>query len=96
MLEYWNVGILGFGKLGFGLRLVEPTARRGNWDVGTLVKFVDMGGKVSNSKNIPLKTTPINAGSSTFHYSMCGAKTADPEKYPCFQTVVEIPRRLIR
>jgi hypothetical protein len=48
--------------LGFGLRLVEPTARRGNWDVGTLGKFiVDMGGKVSNNKDIPLKTT--------FHYS---------------------------
>jgi len=57
MLEYWNDGILGFG-----LRLVEPPARRGNWDVGTLEKFIgDMGGKVSNNKNIPLKTT--------FHYS---------------------------
>ena len=31
--------------------------------------FVDMGGKVSNNKKIPTKTTPINAGSSTFHYS---------------------------
>ena len=41
-LEYWNVGILGFG-----LRLVEPTARRGNWDAGTMAKFiVDMGEKV--------------------------------------------------
>jgi hypothetical protein len=42
MLEYWNVGILGFG-----LRLVEPPARRGNWDVGTLEKFIgDMGRKI--------------------------------------------------
>jgi len=68
MLEYWNDGILGFG-----LRLVEPTlrpvgptgwkrARRGNWDVGTLEKFIgDMGRNVSNNRNIPLKTT--------FHYS---------------------------
>jgi len=47
MLEYWNVGILGFG-----LRLVEPTARRGIWDVGTLERFfVDMGGEVSNNEN---------------------------------------------
>jgi hypothetical protein len=61
--------------LGFGLRLVEPTARRGNWNVGTLEKFIfEMGGKVTNNKNIPLKTT--------FHYSMCGAKTAGPEKSP--------------
>jgi len=68
-LEYWNVGILGFG-----LRLVEPTARRGNWDVGTMEKFIiDMRGEVSNNRNIPSKTT--------FHYSMCGAKTAGPEKY---------------
>ena len=38
----WNVGILGFG-----LRLVEPTARRGKWDVGKLAKFiVNMGGKI--------------------------------------------------
>jgi len=52
MLEDWNDGILGFG-----LRLVGPTARRGNWDVGTLEKLTgDMGGKVSNNKNIPLKT----------------------------------------
>jgi len=57
MLECWNTGMMGFG-----LRLVETTARRGNWDVGTLEKFiVDMAGKVSNNKNIPLKTT--------FHYS---------------------------
>lgn len=57
MLEYWNDGILGFG-----LRLVEPTARRGNWNVGRLEKsMVDMGEKVSNNKKIPLKTT--------FHYS---------------------------
>jgi len=57
MLEYGNVGILGFG-----LRLVEPTARRGDWDVGIMEKFiVDMGGEVSNNKDIPLKTT--------FHYS---------------------------
>ena len=34
----------------------------GDWDVGTLEEFiVDMGGKVSNNKDIPLKTT--------FHYS---------------------------
>jgi hypothetical protein len=33
----------------------------GNWNVGTLEKFiVEMGGKVTNNKNIPLKTT--------FHY----------------------------
>jgi len=45
----------------------------GNWDVGTLEKFIgDMGGKISNNKNIPLKTT--------FHYSMCGAKTYGARK----------------
>jgi hypothetical protein len=78
MLEYWNVGILGFG-----LRLVEPPARRGIWGVGPLERFfVDMGGEVSNNKKIPTKTTPINAGSSTFHYSMCGAKTSGLEKSP--------------
>jgi hypothetical protein len=34
----------------------------GNWDIGTLEKcIVDMGGKVSNNKRNPLKTT--------FHYS---------------------------
>jgi len=49
MLEYWNVGILGFG-----LRLVDPTARRGNGDVGTMEKsIVDMRGEVSNNRNIP-------------------------------------------
>jgi hypothetical protein len=43
-----------------------------------LEKFiVDMVGKVSNNKNIPL--IPLLAGPS-FHYSMCGAKTAGPEK----------------
>jgi hypothetical protein len=54
--------------LGFGLRLrfqpigltgrrVGPTARRGDWDVGTLEEFiVDMGGKGSNNKDIHLKT----------------------------------------
>ena len=62
MLEYWNVGILGFGKLEYWVL--------GNWDIGPLEKFiVDMLGKVPNNKDIPLKTTPINAGSSTFHYS---------------------------
>ena len=40
MVEWWNDGILGFG-----LRLVEPTARKGNWDVGILAKLrVGMGG----------------------------------------------------
>jgi hypothetical protein len=47
MMEHWNVGILGFG-----LRLVEPTARRGDWEVGTLEEFiVDIRGKVLNSKD---------------------------------------------
>ena len=63
MLEHWNGGILGFG-----LRLVEPTARRGNWDVGTLEKFVvDMGGKISNNKNVPLKTTFHHSTIPLFH-----------------------------
>jgi hypothetical protein len=40
--------------LGVGLRLADPTDWRGNWDVGTLEKLVvDMGGKISNNKNIP-------------------------------------------
>ena len=74
-MEWWNDGILGFG-----LRLVEPTARRGNWDVGPLEKFiVDMGAKVSNNKKIPLKQHSIIP---LFHYSMCGAKTSGPEKPP--------------
>jgi hypothetical protein len=63
MLEYWNVGILGFG-----LRLVEPTARRGNWDVGPLEKFiVDLGGNISNNKKIPLKTTFHNSTIPLLH-----------------------------
>ena len=88
MVEYWNDGTMGSG-----LRLVDPTARRGNWDVGTLEKFVvDMGGKVTNNKRNPLKTTPINAGSSTFHYSTIPlfhvqGKTLGPEKHPLFQMV---------
>jgi hypothetical protein len=40
----------------------------GNWDVGTLEKFiVDMGGKVSNNKKIPLKTTFHNSTIPLFH-----------------------------
>jgi hypothetical protein len=52
----------------------------GIWDIGTLKKFiVDMGGKVSNNKNIPLKTT--------FHYSTIPLfhvrdKKAGPKKPP--------------
>jgi hypothetical protein len=57
----WNVGIMCFG-----LRLVEPTARRGSWDVGNLEKFfVDMGGNFLNKKNIPLKNNI-----PSFHYSI--------------------------
>ena len=74
-LEYWNVGIMGFG-----LRLADPAARRGNWDVGTLEKFVvDMGGNISNKKNIPLKTT--------FHHSTIpcvGQKHLAPKNIPDF------------
>jgi hypothetical protein len=63
MLEYRNVGILGFG-----LRLVEPTARRGIWDVGTLERFfVDIGGEVSNNEKIPSKTTFHNSTIPLFH-----------------------------
>jgi hypothetical protein len=31
--HHWNDGILGFGR-----RLVDPTARRDNWDVGLVEK----------------------------------------------------------
>jgi hypothetical protein len=34
MLEYWNDGTMGSG-----LRLVEPTARRGKWDNVLMEKF---------------------------------------------------------
>ena len=53
----------------------------GDWDVGTLEEFiVDMGGKVSNNKDIPLKTTFHYSIIPLFHYSMCGAKISGPEK----------------
>ena len=45
MLEYLNIGIMSFGlRLRFQPagptgRRVEPTARRGNWDIGQLEKF---------------------------------------------------------
>jgi hypothetical protein len=35
MLEHWKDGIMGIG-----LRLVEPTARRGKWDKVVLVGFL--------------------------------------------------------
>jgi len=33
MLEYWNIG-----RMGFGLRLVAPPARRKKWENGLLGK----------------------------------------------------------
>jgi hypothetical protein len=52
-LEYWKDGTMGSG-----LRLVEPTARKGKWDNGLLEKF-HLIRKVLmlNKEEIPLKPT---------------------------------------
>jgi hypothetical protein len=44
----------------------------GFWFIGKI--HLDMGGNMLKDENVPLK--------STFHYSMCGAKTSGLEKYP--------------
>jgi hypothetical protein len=42
----------------------------GNWEVGPLEILVfEMGRKAVNNQKPPLKTTPMNVGSSTFHNS---------------------------
>jgi len=54
-MECWDTGMLEYWVLG-------------NWDVGTLEKFIaDMGGKVSNNKNLPLKITFHHSTIPLFH-----------------------------
>ena len=44
MLEFWNIG-----KMGFGLRLVEPMARRGYWSGGlmAIIGIVNLGAEAN-------------------------------------------------
>jgi hypothetical protein len=69
MLERWNIG-----KMGFGLRLVEPTlrpgspmgwtrARRENWKIGLMAKFV----LTKNNNGITSLKKPTIP---SFHYSI--------------------------
>jgi hypothetical protein len=34
-MEWWNIGMMGFG-----LRLVDPAARRGKWGDGFILKII--------------------------------------------------------
>jgi len=79
MMEYWNDGILGFGKMAY-------------WVIGKIPLDTEPGSLYIFS--FLLKPIPLKTGSSTFHYSIiplfhARGKSSRLEKYFDFTKLQE-------